>query len=126
MLGQAFSESNAQLNVNILTYSELMVLKAKHGKQTEPSNLDTSIAQSQKRYLILSYRGPFDKRPITYPLTLPFEEQPNPGALKRTIARLRRKVIDMAAQEKEPNSERERYRPLKIVVSLPSRYFDVL
>jgi hypothetical protein len=119
MLAQAFTKSDNNLSVNVITTSDLVMKSAQLPNAQNHlglQNVDQSSALYRKRYIILIYQGPFDKKAIQYPLTLPFEEQPNPAALKRTIARLRKKVVDIESQEREPNSERERFDPTFITI----------
>lgn len=110
MLSQAFTDGNEQLSVDVLTSTDLAVMKAKRTGQPQSTPQEsTNTPQYQKRIVVLNYRGPFDKKCIHFPLTLLFEEKPNPAALKRTIARLRKKIVDMQRQESEPSTDKERY-----------------
>jgi len=62
------------------------VLKAKRLRASGQLALPQA-ALSNKRYLILTYQGEFDR--VHYPLPLAFDEFPDPQELKRTIAQLR-------------------------------------
>jgi coiled-coil domain-containing protein 61 len=74
--------------MDLLTYSDLEILKAKRLRRSgHDARLPTHAVQNNKRYLILTYQGEFDK--VHYPLPLPFEEHPDPQDLKKTIVRLR-------------------------------------
>lgn len=85
--------------IDLLTYSDLETLKQKRlGHSTtsgtsstsnsSTSSTSTNSLSHQKRYLILTYSGEFDR--VHYPLPLAFEVTPNIAALKRTIIRLRK------------------------------------
>ncbi|CAM6045728.1 unnamed protein product [Sphagnum compactum] len=85
MLRSAILQESDSVFVDLLTYQDLEMLKNKksrgigvHPCQRAPNN---------KRYLILTYTGEFDR--VHYPLPLLYEENPEPEALKRTIRRLR-------------------------------------
>ena len=117
MLDLAFSKNNDKVLVDVLTFTDLELKKAQ--KQQGPnqsfttqSTLDAKDGQNhakyQKRYVIMTYRGEFDTKDVHYPLPLEFEDKPNFPALKRTIARLRRQIVELQTQEKEPSSEKER------------------
>lgn len=104
MLSSAFSKESENLSVDILTSTDLEILKASKTGVKPTSSLN--VKQSQKRYVILTYTSQFDKS--HYPLPLTFEDTPNFPALKRTIARLRRQLADQTSAEKEPSSEKEK------------------
>jgi coiled-coil domain-containing protein 61 len=89
MLVTALSKSSDSVCVDLLTYSDLEVLKAKRLRragQDVPSR-PNHAALNNKRYLILTYQGEFDK--VHYPLPLAYEEHPDPADLKKTICNLR-------------------------------------
>jgi coiled-coil domain-containing protein 61 len=100
MLGQAFQEeSNMSLFVDLLTYADLELLRArKSGASTASVGLNISAATANKRYIILTYSGEFDR--VHYPLPLVFEDpnSVNVNSLKRTINRLRAKVKTLSAE----------------------------
>lgn len=89
MLVTALKSASESVFVDLLTYNDLEVLKAKRlraaGHEAPP--LQPNTAQSNKRYLILTYAAEFDR--VHYPLPLMYEEYPDPVQLKLTIARLR-------------------------------------
>jgi coiled-coil domain-containing protein 61 len=89
MLVTALGKSSDSVCVDLLTYSDLEVLKAKRLRragQDVPSR-PNNVSCNNKRYLILTYQGEFDK--VHYPLPLSYEEHPDPAELKQTISRLR-------------------------------------
>lgn len=114
MLSSSFSRDNESVFVDILTFSDLEMLKArKLGSSTSSSANSHSMAASgagvkqyQKRYVILTYCSEFDR--VHYPLPLSFEDTPNVAALRRTIGRLRKELHDKAHEAQEPANEREK------------------
>jgi coiled-coil domain-containing protein 61 len=122
MLSSAFSKSNDSVFVDLLTLSELEMIKArKGGSSSSASNKGISerdnshhhsssslrLNNAMKRYCILTYTGEFDR--VHYPLSLVFEEKPNVLSLQRTIRRLRRQLKEKEAEEVPPSTEKERY-----------------
>lgn len=116
MLSSSFSRDNESVFVDILTFSDLEMLKArKLGSSTGSSSSVNShsmstggvgVKQYQKRYVILTYCSEFDR--VHYPLPLSFEDTPNVAALRRTISRLRKELLEKAHQAQEPANEREK------------------
>lgn len=97
MLATAFTEEkDSVLFVDLLTFADLELLKArKNGGQLPTSRSAASIeaanrAPTNKRYIILTYNGEFDR--VHYPLPLLYEDPlaPNVNSLRRTIVRLRK------------------------------------
>ena len=88
------------LFVDLLTYSDLELLKARKNGGTLPSSSSSasssssssSSALANKRYVILTYSGEFDR--VHYPLPLVHEDpnHPNVTSLRRTINKLRQQV----------------------------------
>ncbi len=119
MLSSAFSKTNDSVYIDVLTLSDLEMMKAKKlGTQTTSSAtslpVSTASAKGQiqrknllKRYAILTYTGEFDR--VHYPLPLAFEETPNVISLQRTIRRLRQTLKEKNSEELPPASERERF-----------------
>eukprot|EP00892_Ulva_mutabilis_P001572 jgi/Ulvmu1/11415/UM075_0077.1 len=88
MLASALRRTSDSVCVDLLTYSDLEVLKAKRLRRSgHEVPMPASYTTNNKRYLILTYQGEFDK--VHYPLPLQFEEHPDPGELKKTIIQLR-------------------------------------
>jgi coiled-coil domain-containing protein 61 len=96
MLLSALSRDNENLFVDLLTSTDLDILKAR--KQGGSSSSAEAVQGKQRpspgdkqrkgrRYCILTYTGEFDR--VHYPLPLSYEEVPNVEALRRTIRRLR-------------------------------------
>jgi coiled-coil domain-containing protein 61 len=114
MLSSSFSRDNESVFVDILTFSDLEMLKArKLGSSTGSSMSSHSMSASgagvkqyQKRYVILTYCSEFDR--VHYPLPLSFEDTPNVAALRRTISRLRKELHEKAQEAQEPANEREK------------------
>jgi coiled-coil domain-containing protein 61 len=86
MLCSGFAKEGESVFVDLLTYADLEMLKARKTGQSTSGSVSSSKAQ-HKRYIILTYQNEFDR--VHYPLPLAFEETPNTEALKRTIRRLR-------------------------------------
>ena len=90
------------LFVDLLTYSDLELLKARKNGTTQSASSSSSSASSSsssslgalanKRYVILTYSGEFDR--VHYPLPLVHEDpnHPNVTSLRRTINKLRQQV----------------------------------
>ena len=101
MLISAFNKESDSVFVDLLTASDLEALKARKmgNSMSDNKSISTSQASSniKKRYIILTYSGEFDR--VHYPLPLPFEETPNPSALRRTISRLRRQLEQLKKGE---------------------------
>eukprot|EP00602_Paraphysomonas_sp_CaronLab_P000215 CAMPEP_0185031382 /NCGR_PEP_ID=MMETSP1103-20130426/18830_1 /TAXON_ID=36769 /ORGANISM="Paraphysomonas bandaiensis, Strain Caron Lab Isolate" /LENGTH=789 /DNA_ID=CAMNT_0027566895 /DNA_START=93 /DNA_END=2462 /DNA_ORIENTATION=- len=109
MLSSAFSRESESVYVDLLTYNDLEVLKARRLGTAAPlnSSLSSSASRSQmKRYIILTYSGEFDR--VHFPLPLAHEETPNVHALQRTIKRLRQKLHEKEIADAAPVSLKER------------------
>ena len=88
MLSSAFSKDTDSVLVDLLTYSDLEMLKArKTGKDPSTISSSTNSKAQLKRYVILTYQSEFDR--VHYPLPLAFEDKPNVEAMQRTIKKLR-------------------------------------
>jgi len=118
MLCSAFNRDSKSVFVELLTYADLELMKARKmasggtgaggdGNTSTASVDGTAVTASSttgrnahKRYIILTYNGEFDR--VHYPLPLNFEETPNAESLQRTIRRLRGQIAQDAT-----NSSRE-------------------
>lgn len=78
-------ESQDEIYLDLLTAQDLAMLKArKQNPQNTPALSDHSLVDpKQKRYLILTLNGEFEK--VHYPMPLAFLEEPDVGALRRTF-----------------------------------------
>ncbi|KAL2629331.1 hypothetical protein R1flu_014017 [Riccia fluitans] len=97
MLKAAFHRKSTALLVDLLTYQDLEKLVVT--RRTDDSYSTPSCRRAlatEKRYLILTYVAEFDR--VHYPLPLMYEEDADPGALKRCIQRLRSEIERMKAQ----------------------------
>ena len=106
MLSSAFANNSDSVHIDLLTLKDLNEIRARKAGE----KLDTihrADHQYQKRYLVLTYTGEFDR--VHFPLPLSFEEVPNAIALQKTIRRLREKLKEKRAADLEPVSEREKY-----------------
>jgi hypothetical protein len=101
MLVSAVKRASDSVCVDLLTYSDLEVLKAKRLRRAghDVPVPKAGSAVNTKRYLILTYQGEFDK--VHYPLPLVFEEHPDPADLKATIVRLRGALSDSGSAAKQ-------------------------
>ena len=116
MLVSALQHTSDSVCVDLLTYSDLEVLKAKRLRRAGQSVPVPAAggAANNKRYLILTYQGEFDK--VHYPLPLAFEEYPDPSTLKATIVSLRG-ALRLAIDRLAARSVRAEYVQLCIHVS---------
>ncbi|CAD7950579.1 unnamed protein product [Amoebophrya sp. A25] len=96
------SSSTTSVYLDLLTYRDLEMLRARADKPgppgtcTSPNTSSTQIgAPNNKRYLILTYCGEFDKN--HYPLALhPDETTPTePEAMRRMIQQLQEEVVQL-------------------------------
>lgn len=115
MLNSAFAKTNESVFMDILTFADLELLKAKKAGGNNESTAtsfvnsskgDFSMKNKIKRYAILTYTGEFDR--VHYPLPLAYEEKPNVLALQRTIKRLRKELQEKHEKDLEPTSEKEK------------------
>eukprot|EP01038_Epipyxis_sp_PR26KG_P007211 gene7211-9841_t len=118
MLISAFSKDNERVFIDLLSHSDLEILKAKkfgNNSNTNSSNnnIDFKTKQNLKKYAILTYSGEFDK--VHYPLPLAFEDTPNYSALQRTIQRLRDKL--KSALNGNDNSPNDKEKELRQIIS---------
>jgi coiled-coil domain-containing protein 61 len=90
MLLSAVKQASESVFVDLLTYQDLEVLKARKAGNAAAgaTQLGTKgVIPSNKRYLILTYAAEFDR--VHYPLPLLYEESPDPARLKAIIVGLR-------------------------------------
>lgn len=114
MLVAAFDRENDNLTVNILSYAELTLLKARRlGEQGAADTLTGSSLrrsstgeQRNTRYCIMSYNTEFKQE--LYPLTLEFEASPNVEALQRAVRRLRRQLGDKDSHPPQFDGDKEK------------------
>lgn len=98
MLMSALRRTSDSVCVDLLTYSDLEVLKAKRLRRSgHDVPMPATYTSNNKRYLILTYQGEFDK--VHYPLPLQFEEHPDPVDLKKTIIKLRGRLLCIQSHE---------------------------
>lgn len=108
MLLSAVRQESDSVFVDLLTYSDLELLRSKRAGGSSGAAAQAGIQQqtaalppptqqqlqqqpgssaANKRYLILTYAAEFDR--VHYPLPLQYEENPDPRRLKATIRTLR-------------------------------------
>jgi hypothetical protein len=105
MLASAVLQQSDSVFVDLLTYQDLELLKAKKaaaaaaaaGASTAPPPPARALpaSASSKRYMIMTYASEFDR--VHYPLPLLPDEQPDPGRLKAVIASLRQQLTAVQA-----------------------------
>lgn len=92
MLCSALSRESESVFVDLLTYGDLEILKARKTGSTSVSSSGGPPRSQSKRYMILTYSGEFDR--VHFPIPLTFEEKPDVPSLQRTIARLKRSLLE--------------------------------
>lgn len=96
MLESALLKSSDSVSLELLTYSDLEMLRSrKVGITTRPPPPAAVSPLSAKRYLILVYSVEFDR--IHYPLPLPYVGRPDPAALRRQLRELRQELAQLRA-----------------------------
>ena len=96
MLQTSLSKNSDSVFLDILTYQDLQVLKArKQGAAAANNSASTSQStqNNNKRYVILTYVVEFDK--VHYPLPLSYMEAPDVETLRNTIRRLRGEIEEL-------------------------------
>jgi len=98
MLRTAVCEEHESVFVDLLTYADLEQLRQRRlaaagGAQSAAdaagaAAVASANASSNKRYLILTYSGEFDR--VHYPLPLLYDDKPDVNAMRLQIATLRR------------------------------------
>ena len=96
MLYAAFKQDSATVGLDILTYSDLEILRGKKDTSTT-STITTKSASSNnnKRYLILTYNVEFDR--ITYPLNLNYRGVPDPVEMTKIVRKLKEQLKAMTS-----------------------------
>lgn len=94
MLMSALKQGSESVFVDLLTYADLEMLKARKEKASG-SSLQRALPPNNKRYLILTYAAEFDR--VHFPLPLQYEDQPDPAVLKATIVALRAELEEIRA-----------------------------
>ena len=91
MLMQSLDGQSDSVFIDLLTYSDLELLKSRKTGKSESSSAASKA--NNKRYLIMTYAVEYDR--VHYPLPLNFEEAPDPANLKMTISRLRQEMAEL-------------------------------
>lgn len=86
MLLSALAQESDSVYLDILTARDLEMLRRHANPQGPPATTSTA-SQSDKRYMILTYRAEFDK--VHYPLPLAMDEQSEEDRLRSMVERLR-------------------------------------
>ncbi|XP_030638650.1 centrosomal protein CCDC61 [Chanos chanos] len=109
MLESAVSKSSESVTLDLLTYSDLELLRnRKAGVVGRPRAQQQCPALSAKRYLILIYTVEFDR--IHYPLPLPYLGKPDPAALQKEIRSLRVELDALRSRGDQRTSDQETQR----------------
>jgi coiled-coil domain-containing protein 61 len=98
MLLQSLDGQSDSVFIDLLTYSDLELLKSR--KTGKPESSSAASKLNNKRYLIMTYAVEYDR--VHYPLPLSFEEAPDPANLKMTISRLRQELADLKSSVVRP------------------------
>eukprot|EP00933_Yihiella_yeosuensis_P028899 TRINITY_DN22672_c0_g1_i3.p1 TRINITY_DN22672_c0_g1~~TRINITY_DN22672_c0_g1_i3.p1 ORF type:complete len:609 (+),score=129.30 TRINITY_DN22672_c0_g1_i3:53-1879(+) len=88
MLLSALAQESDAVYLDVLTARDLEMLRRHANPQGPPTT--STAGQSDKRYMILTYRAEFDK--VHYPLPLPLDERTEEETLRATVARLRNEL----------------------------------
>jgi hypothetical protein len=111
MLISGISGDSENVYVNLLTYNDLQLLKARKlgavsssFSSTQSTTTSTHHQSQSKRYVILTYASEFDR--VNFPLPLAYEENPSVQILQKTIKRLRNKLKEAQTVQHTP---KERY-----------------
>ena len=86
-------EQSDEVIIDLLTQQDLAMIKARkqNSSQSQQSTIDhTSVDPTQKRYMILTLNGEFEK--VHYPLPLNYLEEPDIATLRRTFSRMQSEV----------------------------------
>ena len=89
-------DSPDEVVIDLLTQQDLALIKARKqnpGSQPAPELDHSNIDPYQKRYLILTLNGEFEK--VHYPMPLAFLEEPDVATLRRTFQRMHSQVSFM-------------------------------
>ena len=105
MLMSAIRQESDNVLIDLLTYGDLEILKArKTGREPDPDLLDPKNPKNNiKRYLILTYVGEFDR--VHYPLPLLLLNESTNCTLQEFVPTKRNDVIDKSADEQENEEE---------------------
>ncbi len=102
MLHTALTRASESVFIDLLTIQDLETLRARRQQRDDDVNTSTapvssSLAKSNKRFLILTYLVEFDR--VHFPLPLRFEDEPAADALRRTVQRLRAQLAAAGGDE---------------------------
>merc|ERR1712129_678081 len=87
MFYAALKGESSTVNLDILTYNDLEMLREKNSSSHSfNKQANSKNNNNNKRYLILTYNVEFDR--INYPLQLNYQGIPDPIALMKTIRKL--------------------------------------
>jgi len=90
MLLSAVAQESDSVYIDVLTARDLEMLRRHANPQGPPTT--STAGQSDKRYLILTYRAEFDK--VHYPLPLPLDERSEEEVLRALVNNLRTDLAD--------------------------------
>ena len=86
-------ESPDEVIIDLLTQQDLAAIKARKtgGDSASQASVDpTTVDPTQKRYMIVTLNGEFEK--VHYPLPLGYLEEPDIATLRRTFQRMQSEV----------------------------------
>jgi coiled-coil domain-containing protein 61 len=92
MMQAALKQDNDSVYLDILTPHDLELLKSRKTGTglSNASQSSMALKTKEKRYLILTFKGEFEK--VHYPLPLTFDELPATETMKSTISRLAKEL----------------------------------
>uniref|UniRef100_A0A383WMQ5 Coiled-coil domain-containing protein 61 n=1 Tax=Tetradesmus obliquus TaxID=3088 RepID=A0A383WMQ5_TETOB len=125
MLHSAVLQQSDAVNVDLLTYQDLELLKSRKaavaagGAAAAASQQQRQLPVNNKRYLILTYASEFDR--VHYPLPLLHEGQPDPQRLRGVIQQLRQQLEDVLAGQQQQQQQQQQQRSRQHISSTGQR-----
>jgi len=99
MLQSAALQQSDSVFIDLLTYQDLEILKAKKQPHTTAVGAQQPLPANTKRYLILTYASEFDR--VHYPLPLLQEDPPDPQRLITVIHQLRQQLQQLQQKQQQ-------------------------
>ncbi|CAD7939146.1 unnamed protein product [Amoebophrya sp. A120] len=98
---EAALAGNTSVYLDVLTSRDLDMLRQRADRGPPNASPSSSLAPNNKRYLILTYTGEFDK--VHYPLALTAEDPPqDPEQMRKTIQHLKEQVMELKKRSVVP------------------------
>jgi hypothetical protein len=99
MLQSAVLQQSDSVFIDLLTYQDLEILKAKKQSNATAAGAQQQLPASTKRYLILTYASEFDR--VHYPLPLLQEDPPDSQRLIAVIHQLRQQLLQLQQKQQQ-------------------------